>query len=611
MSSPRDSPRDALPSIFDDLPPNPRILPLPPGIYTLLPVVEKCDNFELPRGPWKASDCRKRREEHAQASAPKSAMKRTESHNEVDSSALDVDDEDDDEDDYDEVNEGTNSSTAEFDKEFLCPFFVELPRTSGTPTPVVASAPASRRGSASPTSSNHGRPSFTRLTPMPTLRSSSPTSSPAPMRSLSFSDSGRAQKTPEQPIGFLRPSIVQAMIEDNRKLVSINIRTVWSFYPPVRFPRTIQTRRRSSTAGTPRSGGNSRRNSHLVLSLGPSTGGSSTAGSGTNTPGGVGSSDATSPSSNGGVGALKDVIEGLRNIAATGHDGSNGHGFENYLDPDEAADKVYAVGFEDWVNDGGPQLRGEHIDRLVRNWKGAGKFEECLGGWRNELYTVYGPKSHGVDENPLPGSNVAFTMERAACALFGLTTFGVHCTAYVEEEGEPVKLWVPRRAATKQTWPSFLDNTVAGGITAGDSPRESMIRECAEEASLPPAYVARHLRATGCVVYTYRTDHGWIQPEVQYVYDLRLESPQKLGQEGVEVVIPTCNPDDGEVESFELMDLEEVLRRLIVEDEFKPNCGLVVVDWLLRHGWFPFEADTRYLDVVTRLRRSLVLPAPA
>ena len=33
-----------------------------------------------------------------------------------------------------------------------------------------------------------------------------------------------------------------------------------------------------------------------------------------------------------------------------------------------------------------------------------------------------------MDENPLPGSNGAFRLERAACSLFGVTTFGVHST---------------------------------------------------------------------------------------------------------------------------------------------------------------------------------------
>lgn len=103
-------------------------------------------------------------------------------------------------------------------------------------------------------------------------------------------------------------------------------------------------------------------------------------------------------------------------------------------------------------------------------------------GWRDEQYTIYGPApppSPEGDDNPLQtGSNEAFRMERSACALFGFATFGVHCTgasesialrvtfscgreaddrkygqraAYVEEDGEPIKLWVPRRSATKQT----------------------------------------------------------------------------------------------------------------------------------------------------------------
>ncbi|GAA5843517.1 hypothetical protein JCM11251_001642, partial [Rhodosporidiobolus azoricus] len=221
--------------------------------------------------------------------------------------------------------------------------------------------------------------------------------------------------------------------------------------------------------------------------------------------------------------------------------------------------------------------------------------------WRDEEYTIWGPPPVlEAGDNPLPGSNEAFRMERSACALFGLATFGVHCTAYVEEEGRPLRLWVPRRSPTKQTWPSMLDNTVAGGITAGDSPRQSIIRECAEEASLPPAYVAPRILQTGVLVYNYRTNQGYLQPEVQYVYDLKLEGDVK----------PTTNPEDGEVAGFELMEVEEVVRRMVA-GEFKPNCALVLIDFFLRRGLLKFESDSRYLEIATRLRRQLVLPGPA
>lgn len=162
--------------------------------------------------------------------------------------------------------------------------------------------------------------------------------------------------------------------------------------------------------------------------------------------------------------------------------------------------------------------------------------------------------------------------------------------AYVDKDGEELKIWVPRRSATKATqvfvllerfslglpahdpyfstdtrWPSCFDNTVAGGITAGDLPRQSILREFSEEASLPPQTVSPLLRQAGVITYVYRQRVGWLQPEVQYVYDVKLPSDNS--------VKPTTNPADGEVESFELMGLEQVVQKL-VDGEFKPNCAL-------------------------------------
>lgn len=57
-----------------------------------------------------------------------------------------------------------------------------------------------------------------------------------------------------------------------------------------------------------------------------------------------------------------------------------------------------------------------------------------------------------------------------------------------------MKIWVPRRSPTKATWPSMLDNTVAGGIPAGLTPAETMVKECDEEASLPEEFVTKRLK---------------------------------------------------------------------------------------------------------------------
>lgn len=130
---------------------------------------------------------------------------------------------------------------------------------------------------------------------------------------------------------------------------------------------------------------------------------------------------------------------------------------------------------------------------------------DILKGWRDELYAVY--NSQG---------KLLFNVERAGSTLFGVVTYGVHLTAYVEN---PLRVWVPRRARTKQTYGGMLDNTVAGGMSTGESARETIIREAAEEASLPEE-VAQKAISTGAVSYFYIRDavaggeKGLLQPEV-------------------------------------------------------------------------------------------------
>lgn len=57
----------------------------------------------------------------------------------------------------------------------------------------------------------------------------------------------------------------------------------------------------------------------------------------------------------------------------------------------------------------------------------------------------------------------------------------------------------------------MLDNTAAGGITAGESPTETIIRECFEEASLSEEIVIPRLKATGLISYVHRGSHGFVQ----------------------------------------------------------------------------------------------------
>ena len=47
--------------------------------------------------------------------------------------------------------------------------------------------------------------------------------------------------------------------------------------------------------------------------------------------------------------------------------------------------------------------------------------------------------------------NFVFDLERSACALFGIVTYGVHMSAFEESTDGKLRIWVPTRAKTKQT----------------------------------------------------------------------------------------------------------------------------------------------------------------
>ena len=212
-------------------------------------------------------------------------------------------------------------------------------------------------------------------------------------------------------------------------------------------------------------------------------------------------------------------------------------------------------------------LAGESVEERTRNmattlaaWRDNGTFRVvAAGSWRNELYSVYSPNGE-----------LYLRLERSGAALFGVVTYGVSCCSYYNPwtsadrrqvhmtafvpatAAAPLRLWTPRRNVSKATYGGMLDNTVAGGIASGTGAFETLVKEAAEEASLPEALVREQARAVGVLSYFYVRDAraggetGLLQPEIEYVYEL------KLGED----VIPA--PCDDEVQDFHLMPVEEV-----------------------------------------------------
>ena len=243
------------------------------------------------------------------------------------------------------------------------------------------------------------------------------------------------------------------------------------------------------------------------------------------------------------------------------------------------------------ASDRHPRVAHNEIIEETLNKAREQKTFKVLSGWRNELYPIYGHHNNN-------GGSI--NMERAASPLFGINTYGIHLTTYVNTEAG-MKIWVPRRSANKQTYGGMLDNTVAGGLATGEKPFNALIREAAEEASFPEELVRQHAKQCGTVSYFYIRDEraggetGLLQPECQHVFDMEV-SPD---------VVP--KPNDDEVETFYLWTVEEV-KAALGRGEFKPNCALVLLDFFVRHGFLKAENEPDYIEIVSRLHRRLPFP---
>jgi 8-oxo-dGTP pyrophosphatase MutT (NUDIX family) len=164
---------------------------------------------------------------------------------------------------------------------------------------------------------------------------------------------------------------------------------------------------------------------------------------------------------------------------------------------------------------------------------------------------------------------VLAVLDRGALPLFGVIGVGVHLNGFVRRP-DGVHLWVAKRAADKKLDPGKLDHLVAGGVPAGYSPFETLLKEAGEEAALPAALAARAVQV-GRFAYNMERPEG-LRRDVVFAYDLELP----------EDFVPA--PADGEVEGFALWPLPRVLEAVRETEDFKFNVSLVLIDFLLRFG---------------------------
>ncbi len=218
------------------------------------------------------------------------------------------------------------------------------------------------------------------------------------------------------------------------------------------------------------------------------------------------------------------------------------------------------------------ETRTAAVDAVLRRLAVDGR----IPGWRDERY----PVAAAWGRPPL------LLMERAAVPLFGVRAAGLHVNGVVRR-GDGLYLWIGRRSLERPVEPGKLDQLVAGGQPAGLTLGETLIKEAEEEAGIPAGLAAGAV-PVGAITYRTERPEG-LRNDILFVYDL------------------DCPPDftpvnaDGEIEAFRLLPVDEVAAIVRDSDEFKFNCALVVIDFLIRHGRIdPSDAD--YLDLVAGLR---------
>jgi 8-oxo-dGTP pyrophosphatase MutT (NUDIX family) len=177
--------------------------------------------------------------------------------------------------------------------------------------------------------------------------------------------------------------------------------------------------------------------------------------------------------------------------------------------------------------------------------------------WRGEMFDIRAE----------PDGPILAALDRGALPSFGVLAMGVHVNGLVRRR-DGLHVWIARRAANKQLDPSKLDHIVAGGVPAGLTPAETLVKEAEEEAAIP-ASLARQAVEVARIGYAMQRPEG-LRRDLLYCYDLDLS----------EDFLPQAA--DGEVEAFELWPIDRVVQTVRDSDAFKFNVNLVLIDLFQR-----------------------------
>lgn len=122
----------------------------------------------------------------------------------------------------------------------------------------------------------------------------------------------------------------------------------------------------------------------------------------------------------------------------------------------------------------------ETLNRRFADWAFRLKTNGLLPGWRGEPMQLYGNQ----ETTPL------LAVERGLLRPLGLLLRSIQVNVY-SQEGEQLRIWVAQRADSKSVDPGCFDSLVGGGVGGDETPLETLVRECAEEAGINRALARR------------------------------------------------------------------------------------------------------------------------
>ncbi|KAE8986124.1 hypothetical protein PR002_g22446 [Phytophthora rubi] len=230
-----------------------------------------------------------------------------------------------------------------------------------------------------------------------------------------------------------------------------------------------------------------------------------------------------------------------------------------------------------------PQFRSiEERSRAFQKMEAELKQEGAFPFWQAEFYMAKTTFS----------SPTLFTYHRGVGPYFGLSQFATHLNGFVrdKETGAVTHVWIATRSASKKRWPLMRDTIVGGGLPAGISALDNMVKEAEEEAGLEPSWTRQRFVSVGSISYVSKHPYG-LTSDTMLIFDVELPSG----------IVPANQ--DGEVESFDLLPVQDALALLWSEPErFKPDVCLLLLDFFVRHGVITADNFSDYEELQRALR---------